>query len=152
MDTESTPDPSHLLLDNQLCFALYAASKAMIQAYRPYLEPIGITYPQYLVFMVLWEEEGITLKHLGERLSLDSGTLTPLIKRLEKEGFVTRERSTKDERAIQIRLTSKGHKLKSKAIHIPSKMLCHLNTDIPMLEQLRSDLKSLLKLLQTSSS
>ncbi len=152
MDTEQTPDPSHLLLDNQLCFALYAASKAMIQAYRPHLEPLGITYPQYLVFMVLWEEEGITLKHLGERLSLDSGTLTPLIKRLEKEGFVTRERSTKDERAIQIRLTQKGHKLRNKASFIPQKMLCQVNLDIPLLEKMRADLKTLLKMLQSSDS
>ena len=148
METDSSPDPSHLLLDNQLCFALYAASKAMIQAYRPHLEPLGITYPQYLVFLVLWEEEGITLKHLGERLSLDSGTLTPLIKRLEKEGFVTRERSLKDERAIQIKLTSKGHKLRNKAVNIPQKMLCQVQLEIPILEKLRSDLKTLLKMLQ----
>lgn len=135
-------------LDNQLCFALYAASKAMTQAYRGFLEPFGITYPQYLVFMVLWEQDGIPLKRLGERLYLDSGTLTPLVKRLEKEGFLTRDRAKEDEREIRVRLSSKGRKLQQKMAAVPGAMLCQAKVDMADIERLRGDLKWILQKLR----
>lgn len=113
-----------LHLENQLCFALYTASRFIIQKYRPLLSSLGITYPQYLVFLVLWDTDNITLKMIGEKLFLDSGTLTPLLKRLEIQGFLTRERRSENEREIRICLTDKGRKLRTKAIAIPPKMLC----------------------------
>lgn len=137
------------LLDNQLCFALYAASKAMTQAYRGYLDPLGITYPQYLVFMVLWEQDGIPLKRLGERLYLDSGTLTPLVKRLEKEGFLTRDRAKEDEREIRVRLTAKGRKLQQKAADIPDTMRCVADVSVEEVVRLRGEVKLLLQKLQS---
>ena len=103
-----------LLLDNQLCFVLYATSKATIQAYRTNLDKLGVTYPQYLVFMVLWEEDKIPLKRLGERLYLDSGTLTPCSDAWKKKVFFTRERSQKDEREIQMKLTKKTKNCRKK--------------------------------------
>jgi len=137
--------PEELLLENQLCFALYAASKAMTQAYRPFLEPLGITYPQYLVFLVLWEEDNISLKRLGERLLLDSGTLTPLIKRLEKEGFVSRQRAKDDERELRLQLTQKGQDLKNAALSVPQGMMCMNEIPVADLERLRGELKALLQ-------
>src|SRR3954463_1874064 len=100
----STPNPA-LLLDNQLCFALYSASLAMTKLYKPLLDELGLTYPQYLVMLVLWEGDGRTVSELGERLSLDSGTLTPLLKRLEAAQLVSRIRDTEDERRVHIMLT-----------------------------------------------
>jgi DNA-binding MarR family transcriptional regulator len=97
-----------LSLDNQLCFALYAATRSITKAYRQKLEPLGLTYPQYLVLIVLWETDGLTVSEIGERLMLDSGTLTPLIKRLENMELVNRVRNIKDEREVQIWLTEKG--------------------------------------------
>ncbi len=146
--TDMCPNEDQLL-DNQLCFALYAASKAMTQAYRGYLDPLGITYPQYLVFMVLWEQDGIPLKRLGERLYLDSGTLTPLVKRLEKEGFLTRDRAKEDEREIRVRLTAKGRKLQQKAAAIPGAMGCAADVDVKDAVRMRDELKWLLQKLQT---
>ena len=145
--TETCPNEDQLL-DNQLCFVLYAASKAMTQAYREFLEPLGITYPQYLVFMVLWEKDGISLKRLGERLRLDSGTLKPLVKRLEKEGYLTRERAKQDEREIRVCLTTRGRKLQQKASHVPSGMLCQAQLKLDELVKLTGDLKNLLQKLQ----
>src|SRR5262245_57775875 len=104
-----------LLLEQQLCFALYNASRALIRAYGPLLEPLGLTYPQYLAMLILWEEKSASVKKLGERLALDSGTLTPLLKRLEQRGLVTRRRDTEDERVVRIELTPEGQKLRSKA-------------------------------------
>jgi DNA-binding MarR family transcriptional regulator len=111
-----------LLLGNQLCFPLYATSKEIIRKYRPFLEQLGITYTQYITLLVLWEEDNVSIKELGERLYLDSGTLTPIIKKLEKQGIVTRERDPKDERKIVITLTSKGHELYEKAQFIPDEI------------------------------
>lgn len=108
-----------LLLDRQLCFALYAASRAVVRAYAPLLEPLGLTYPQYLVFLVLWEEDGAAMSHLGERLRLDSGTLTPLLKRLEERDLIERRRSTEDERVVHVHLTPAGRALRNKAKTIP---------------------------------
>lgn len=111
-----------LKLDNQLCFALYSASNAIVRAYRPLLEQLDLTYPQYLVMLVLWSHDGCSVKELGEQLFLDSGTLTPLLKRLETKGVVIRGRSESDERVRVLRLTSEGMALKQKAAEIPLKM------------------------------
>lgn len=115
----SSAQPS-LKLDDQLCFALYSAGRAMSKAYRPLLEPLGLTYPQYLVMMVLWAGDGLTVSEIGERLFLDSATLTPLLKRLQAAGLVTRTRGTGDERQVLIALTAAGRALKAKAGSVPS--------------------------------
>src|SRR6476620_5280999 len=106
-----TFDPDQMLrLDNQLCFALYSASLAMTKLYKPLLEELGLTYPQYLAMLALWEQDGLMVSELGERLSLDSGTLTPLLKRLEAAGFVSRIRDVQDERRVHIHLTTTGRR------------------------------------------
>jgi DNA-binding MarR family transcriptional regulator len=111
-----------LRLKNQLCFPLYAAAKEVVARYKPYLDEIDLTYTQYITMMVLWEHKTVGVKELGEHLYLDSGTLTPLLKRMENKGFVRRERSTEDERLVNIVLTEAGEKLKEKAALIPMKM------------------------------
>jgi DNA-binding MarR family transcriptional regulator len=108
-----------LRLDQQLCFALYSASRATTAAYRPFLDELGLTYPQYLVMLVLWEDNTVTVRRLGERLQLDSGTLSPLLKRLEAGGFVVRQRSSTDERSVEVRLTDKGRELEVRVECIP---------------------------------
>jgi MarR family transcriptional regulator, organic hydroperoxide resistance regulator len=115
---------SALSLDRQLCFALYSASRAMTAAYRPILGELNLTYPQYLVLLVLWEEGTITVGRLGERLQLDSGTLSPLLKRLEANGFVRRRRSAADERTVEVTLTPAGRRLERRAQCIPEQLLC----------------------------
>jgi DNA-binding MarR family transcriptional regulator len=112
-----------LSLDRQLCFALYSASRAMTAAYRPILTELNLTYPQYLVMLALWEEGRLTVGRLGERLQLDSGTLSPLLKRLEANGLVRRERSAHDERLVDVTLTSAGRRLQRKAECIPQQLL-----------------------------
>ena len=107
-----------LRLDMQICFALYGASHAFNRAYKPLLEPLGLTYPQYLVLMALWEKETATVKVLGEMLGLDSGTLSPLLKRLEQAGLITRKRGTVDERQVKIALTPEGAEMKTKAAEV----------------------------------
>ena len=111
-----------LLLKNQLCFPLYACGRKIVARYTPYLKPLGLTYTQYIVLMVLWEEESVTVGQLGEKLHLDAGTLTPLLKRLEKAGYVTRKRSGEDERITNITITAEGNKLKKKCKDIPLKI------------------------------
>ena len=111
-----------LLLKNQLCFPLYACSRKIVGSYTPYLKPLGLTYTQYIVLMVLWEKESVNVGQLGEILRLDAGTLTPLLKRLEKAGYVTRERSKDDERVTVISITPEGEKLKEKCKDIPIKL------------------------------
>lgn len=108
-----------LLLQNQLCFPLYACARKIVAQYTPYLKPLGLTYTQYIVFMVLWEKESVTAGQLGNILHLDAGTLTPLLKHLEKDGYVTRQRSKKDERITNITITKKGNELKEKCKNIP---------------------------------
>jgi DNA-binding MarR family transcriptional regulator len=108
-----------LRLESQLCFALYSSSLAMTKLYKPLLEPLGLTYPQYLVLLVLWEQDGVAVGALGERLFLDSGTLTPLLKRLESAGLVRRERSVDDERRVLVHLTDEGRALRARARGIP---------------------------------
>ena len=119
-----------LQLDHQLCFALYSASLAMTKLYKPLLEEIGLTYPQYLAMLVLWEHDGVAVSELGERLHLDSGTLTPLLKRLEAAELVTRLRDVQDERRVLIRLTAAGRKLKTRAARIPGCVLQATQCDV----------------------
>ena len=113
-----------LQLDRQLCFALYSSSLAMTRIYKPLLAPLGLTYPQYLVMLVLWEGDGPSVSQLGQRLSLDSGTLTPLLKRLEALGHIERRRASDDERRVDIFLTPAGRKLRELALDIPSQLAC----------------------------
>jgi DNA-binding MarR family transcriptional regulator len=134
--------PALLHLDNQVCFALYSASRLMTRAYRPLLEPLGLTYPQYLVMMVLWEAEDAgdhpSVSALGERLLLDSGTLTPLLKRLEEGGLVTRERTASDERVVRIALTPAGIALREQAFAVPCAMLERATVPLMELVELRN--------------
>ncbi|CQR56491.1 MULTISPECIES: MarR family winged helix-turn-helix transcriptional regulator [Paenibacillus sonchi group] len=118
-ETNTTPE---LLLENQLCFTIYACSREFTKLYQPHLDKIGLTYSQYLVMLVLWERNQCTVKELGEALFLDSGTLTPLLKRLQAAGLILRERSLQDERKVLISLTEQGRALKSEAACIPGKM------------------------------
>ena len=122
------PAPS-AVLEDQLCFALYAASRAMTARYRPLLDAINLTYPQYLVMMLLWEEDNQTVGQLGARLSLDSGTLSPLLKRLTTAGLVTRHRRVEDERSVAIVLTDAGRALRDKADAISEEIICALDLD-----------------------
>lgn len=132
-----------LLLDNQLCFALYSSSLAMTKLYKPLLAELGLTYPQYLVMLVLWEDKALTVSALGERLFLDSGTLTPLLKRLEAAGLLLRERDTEDERRVQVRLTPAGLRLKARAAPIPGCVLEASQCDVPELVALTAQVKAL---------
>ena len=111
-----------LKLENQLCFPLYAAAREVVKRYRPYLDELDITYTQYITMMVLWEQKEITVKALGEKLFLDSGTMTPVLKSLESKGYVTRKRSKTDERSVSVFLTDRGEALKEKAVDIPAKV------------------------------
>jgi len=131
---------SELDLDKQVCFALYAASRAVTQLYRPVLDALGLTYPQYLVMLVLWECGPSTVKHLGEELDLDSGTLSPLLKRLEAAGYVRRERSATDERSVVVHLTGTGTALRARAGGVPSKMAGATGMADVELEALRGNL------------
>ena len=111
-----------LKLDNQLCFPLYVCSKEIVRRYKPYLDEIDLTYTQYITMMVMWEHKSLSSKELGEYLYLDSGTLTPLLKTLEKKGFITRNRSKSDERNLEVNITPEGEALREKALSIPEKM------------------------------
>ncbi|WP_243049748.1 MarR family transcriptional regulator [Dyella sp. RRB7] len=146
------PTPDQLLLDQQLCFALYAASRSFTGLYRPLLEPLGLTYPQYLVMLVLWEQDGLTVRELGQRLQLDSGTLTPLLKRLQTAGLISRQRRTEDEREVDIRLTETGLALREPASAIPACIAGHLNMSLGQMQQLRDQLKHLARQLQHSTT
>ncbi len=134
IDQKSNP----LSLDNQVCFSLYSATNAMVRAYRPLLNELDLTYPQYLAMLVLWDNEGISVKTLGEQLHLDSGTLTPLLKRLETKGLVSRGRSEVDERVRVLHTTEKGRELKQFAAKVPEKMRCKLNIKPEVFSELKS--------------
>ena len=136
-----------LKLENQLCFPLYAASREIINRYTPFLKELNITYTQYLVFLVLWEKEKISVKELGNILLLDSGTLTPLLKKLEKDGYIIRSRDVNDERIVNISLTKKGYDLRNKAKDIPLKVgsCINNNIDINHLKKLLDELLNNLK-------
>ncbi|MDO9115530.1 MAG: MarR family transcriptional regulator [Polaromonas sp.] len=143
MSGKTTPTDAMLLLDNQLCFALYSTSLAMTKLYKPLLDELGLTYPQYLAMLVLWEKDGLTVSELGERLFLDSGTLTPLLKRLETSGFLSRLRDVQDERRVHISLTAAGRKLKSRAARIPGCILSATQCSIPELVALTQQVQAL---------
>ena len=134
------PAPS-VALDDQLCFALYAASRAVTARYRPMLDEIGLTYPQYLVMMLLWEADNQTVGQLGARLSLDSGTLSPLLKRLTAAGLVTRHRRVEDERSVSIALTDAGRALHEKAGAISEEIICVLDLDRAEFTDLKAKLE-----------
>lgn len=138
-----TQPASWLTLDLQLCFALYSASLAMTKLYKPMLAPLGLTYPQYLAMLVLWEADGVTVNQLGERLMLDSGTLTPLLKRLESAGLVQRLRDTADERRVRVLLTPAGRALQARAEGIPEQVLCATDCQLDEVSQLTQRLKAL---------
>ncbi|SHE87641.1 MarR family winged helix-turn-helix transcriptional regulator [Dysgonomonas macrotermitis] len=134
----------YLKLENQVCFPIYALSRQITALYRPHLDKLGLTYPQYLVMMVLWEYKSRTVKELGEMLFLDSGTLTPLLKRMEACGLINRKRSETDERIVNIVITPKGMQLKEKATDIPSKIKEGLQADDEQLSQLKNQLNKMI--------
>ena len=152
--SRSLDGEAQLRLDNQLCFKLYAASRAVIRGYKPMLDELGLTYPQYLVMLVLWEwqaepPEQATVKALGERLMLDSGTLTPLLKRLEQLGLVQRRRSSSDERELCLALSEQGLALKARVWPLKERLLCDSGIDVAQLEGLRQGLGQLLSLVRS---
>ena len=129
-----------LRLRSQLCFPLYACSREMIKLYKPWLDEIGLTYTQYITMMVLWEHKSMTVKELGQELFLDSGTLTPLLKKLEDKGLVSRRRSERDERNLIVTITEAGEAMKDRALHIPAEMTNCIN--LP-----REDIRNLYRML-----
>jgi DNA-binding MarR family transcriptional regulator len=143
MPTKQLDPDAMLLLDNQLCFALYSTSLAMTKLYKPLLDELGLTYPQYLVMLALWETDGVTVSQLGERLTLDSGTLTPLLKRLEAAGFITRVRSAEDERRVHVTLTAAGRRLKARAARIPPCIAAATQCSLPEIVRLTRELQEL---------
>lgn len=132
-----------LALDQQFCFALYSASLAVTKTYKPLLEQLGLTYPQYLVMLVLWEQEQLLVKDIGSALFLDSGTLTPLLKRMEAAGWLQRQRDQQDERQVRVSLTPAGRELKTAARQIPLQIMCASGQTRETLEQLRDQLSLL---------
>jgi DNA-binding MarR family transcriptional regulator len=136
-----------LLLENQVCFPLYSAANAMIRAYRPVLNAIDLTYPQYLAMLVLWQHRRLTVTEVGEKLRLDSGTLTPLLKRLEAKELVSRNRSSEDERVRIISLTERGLALRKEAQTIPESLQCQINMPPEQAQQLKTLCLALLALL-----
>jgi len=132
-----------LHLDNQLCFALYAASRAMTAAYVPLLEELGLTYPQYLVMLVLWERDGERVSAIGDRLHLDSATLTPLLKRLEARNLIERRRSSADERVVEVYLTATGKRLERKAVDVPRCMIEKAQLSLAEVTKLRAQIQAL---------
>ena len=146
-------DAERLRLDRQLCFAVYATSLAMTKHYKPLLEPLGLTYPQYLVMLVLWEADGLTVSAMGERIMLDSGTLTPLLKRIEANGLVQRLRDSSDERRVLLWLTPAGRALKARAVKVPAAMACATGCSLDEIEALTARLTELrLQLARNTSS
>ncbi|MBT2320903.1 MarR family transcriptional regulator [Variovorax paradoxus] len=140
----STPSADDMLrLDNQLCFAVYSASLAMTKLYKPLLDKLKLTYPQYLVMLVLWERDGLMVSELGERLSLDSGTLTPLLKRLEANGLVARIRDVADERRVHVSLTAAGRRLKTRAAAVPACLMAATQCSVDELVALTQQIQRL---------
>jgi DNA-binding MarR family transcriptional regulator len=142
MAKKFAPHPS-LLLDNQLCFAVYSTAHAFNRVYKPLLDRLGLTYPQYLAMLVLWERDDVPLKDIGERLFLDSGTLTPLLKRLEAADLVRRTRNTEDERQVLIALTAKGQALREKAKAVPQGIFAASACSVGEMAAIKKDLVAL---------
>jgi MarR family transcriptional regulator, organic hydroperoxide resistance regulator len=144
MVPKPTPTTNQALkLDNQLCFALYSASLAMTKFYKPLLAKLDLTYPQYVVMLVLWENDDLMVSDIGERVFLDSGTLTPLLKRLESSGLLHRERDADDERRVRVTLTKSGKALKKRAAEIPACIAAQTQCDLPELISLSQRIKAL---------
>jgi DNA-binding MarR family transcriptional regulator len=143
-------------LDNQICFALYAANRAVTARYRPLLQELGLTYPQYLVMLVLWEHardgQSTRVSDLGARLRLDSGTLTPLLKRLAERGVISRQRSQEDERVVTVSLTEAGRNLREQAKQIPARLLCGIDVEPDRLVALRNELRQVLNALEQTGA
>lgn len=146
---DGNPTPT---LNEQLCFALYSTAHAVTRAYKPLLDEFGLTYPQYLVLLVLWEQDGMSVKDIGDRLFLDSGTLTPLLKRMEAAGFVKRSRDPEDERQLRVNLTIKAQDLRGKARDIAYALFCQFGQPVPELVALREELNQLRAQLQKSQN
>ncbi|SPF03110.1 MarR family winged helix-turn-helix transcriptional regulator [Streptomyces sp. MA5143a] len=140
---EGVSEEEFLRLDRQICFSLHAASRAFNGVYRVVLKELGITYPQYLVMLVLWEQGELPVKKLGEYLRLDSGTLSPLLKRLEAAGLVRRERSARDERSVEVRLTDEGTALRERALAVPRRIVSATTFDVDEIRDLRDRLDRL---------
>jgi len=138
----------YLKLDNQLCFSLYAVSREIIKLYKPLLDKHNLTYTQYIAMLVLWEEEKATVKDIGKRLHLDSGTLTPLLKKLESMELITRYRDKNDDRVVIAELTQKGQELKDKVVDIPEKLFCKIDIPIESAIELKKNLDKLLQTLE----
>lgn len=149
---DRNPDP--LLLDNQLCFPLYAASRLITRLYHPLLEKLDITYPQYLILLVLWEEEGQTIHSIGKKLLLETNTLTPLLKRMESKGIIKRTRSQEDERKVVISLTSAGRKKREEAACIPIELMKSISETYPVenMVSLREEVRRFLSALEGSET
>jgi DNA-binding MarR family transcriptional regulator len=141
--SEDQVNDSWLRLDNQICFALHAASRAFNALYRDALQELGLTYPQYLVMLVLWEHDELGVKQIGEQLRLDSGTLSPLLKRLEANGLVVRERSTQDERSVTVRPTAAGAALREQAARLPARVSAATGLDLAEITDLRDRINRL---------
>nr|ART37986.1 F54 [uncultured bacterium] len=146
------PDDDPLQLDRQVCFPLYAATNLLQRAYRPVLAPLGLTYSQYLVMLVLWERDPASVGDLGERLHLDSGTLTPLLKRMERAGFITRGRDPEDERRVLIALTPHGRTLRTTALEVPRTLARQLDLDPVAVEDLRTSVRAMVRTLSHKTS
>ena len=142
--TQNTQTPDLLALDRQVCFALAVASRNVIALYRPVLEPMGLTHPQYLVMLALWERSPRTLSDIARALALEPATLSPLLKRLEAAGYVTRGRSSDDERALEVQLTAEGRVLRARAEQVPPAIIERLGMPLTELERIRDDLTQLL--------
>ena len=144
-EQQAVETPDLLALESQVCFALAVASRRVIGLYRPLLEPMNLTHPQYLVMLALWGHEPLTVRELAQKLSLESATLSPLLKRLEAIGYLTRPRHPEDERALQVALTPKGRELRERALAIPPAMMARLDMTIDELQDLHRRLTDLIK-------
>lgn len=140
-----------LALDNQICFALYVCSKEIIRKYGPLLEPLGLTYTSYITLMGLWEKDNVTVKELGNKLFLDSGTLTPLLKKMEAQKLISRKRSEQDERTVYITLTEEGRALREQCVCIPEKMACNNLLDLESAKSLVENLHKLMRNISATS-
>ncbi|WP_406444889.1 MarR family transcriptional regulator [Streptomyces sp. NBC_01613] len=147
----TTPPTDWLRLDQQICFSLNAASRAFGGVYRVVLKDLGLTYPQYLVMLLLWEHGDLPVKKLGEHLRLDSGTLSPLLKRLETAGLVRRERSARDERSVEVRLTEEGAALRERAVQVPRRIVAATGFDVDEIRDLRARLDELTEALDAAA-
>ncbi|MBP3661572.1 MAG: MarR family transcriptional regulator [Bacteroidales bacterium] len=138
-----------LKLENQLCFPLYACAKEVVRRYTPLLEPLGLTYTQYIAMMVMWEHKSISVRDMGKLLFLDSGTLTPMLKKMEKAGWITRKRSERDERMVMLSITERGEQLQEKAVEVPSKMAGCVTLESDEAMQLYTLLHKMMKTFQS---